>query len=799
MSVIPSLRSILKLAGKGECKVAAVFGFSPAFCHLAVVHLRKGAPDVPVWLFATSQPAPETAALCERVLVRPNSLALTVNALRSLWPVWVALSVAPWTGGHGRWALKLAPFLIPPFRVLLLNTHGDFFSGTPAAILKHLGHRLYDAADSVWNQLRTWGHAAGDVRRDAFHWIGGVLINLRLIVQFVLGSRWLGHPHCRMFHRLHGTEGFMVPEVSATGEGIVPFVQAGTHWDATRLEHLARSSTARWILWQDGTALGDPAAELLAAFDHPQTFAVSRQADFRAWKPMMIPTAPFRTLQAGEISRVLAPISNAILVDRQKLLALGIPHTALAGTAWMLLFWKAAAAGWRSFSIGQKQPLAEQPDFPMQEIGFLFRLLGDPALRRLGPREPALSRGAIATKPASRGRSAARLKVLLVSPFLPYPLSHGGAVRIFNLCRELASRVDFILVAIREKHDFIDYEKLHEIFREVYTVDIDERPSRDDRIPAQVRGHQSAALRALIADLARTHQPDMLQLEYTHMAAFRDAAPEIPAILVEHDLTFTLYAQLAAAKRDAAAQAEYQRWLAFEQHWLRAYEGVWTVSEEDRQTVIRETGRAPARTFSVPNGVDVHRFLPASEATAQPEIFYVGSFRHLPNILGLQALLNEVMPRVWARFPEARLRVVAGPQHTTYWKGPLPKDPRIEIHGFVEDLRPLYAKAAVVAVPLEVSAGTNIKVLEAMACGKAVVTTPIGCAGLGLENEIDAVIRSNWKDFAAAVCDLLEDPALRARIALAARNTVERRFSWAAIADAALQNYTALTRAGVAV
>jgi glycosyltransferase involved in cell wall biosynthesis len=435
----------------------------------------------------------------------------------------------------------------------------------------------------------------------------------------------------------------------------------------------------------------------------------------------------------------------------------------------------------------------------MQDIGFLFRLLGDPALRRLGPREPALSCGAIATKPASRARSAARLKVLLVSPFLPYPLSHGGAVRIFNLCRELASRVDFILVAIREKHDFIDYEKLHEIFREVYTVDIDERPSRNDSLPAQVWGHQSHALRALIADLARIHQPDMLQFEYTHMAAFRDAAPEIPAILVEHDLTFTLYAQLASAKRDAAAQAEYQRWLAFEQHWLRAYEGVWTVSEEDRQTVIRETGRAPARTFSVPNGVDVHRFLPASEATAQPEVFYVGSFRHLPNILGFQALLNEVMPRVWARFPEARLRVVAGPQHTTYWKGPLPKDPRVEIHGFVEDLRPLYARAAVVAVPLEVSAGTNIKVLEAMACGKAVVTTAVGCAGLGLENSVDAIIRSNWDEFAAAACDLLEDPALRARIAVAARSTVERRFSWAAIADSALQSYTALTSAGVAV
>ena len=799
ISSIPNLRSILKLAGKGESKVAAVFGFSPAFCHLAVVHLRKGAPDVPVWLFATVQPTPETTALCDRVLVRSNSLALMADALRSLWPVWVALSVAPWTGGHGRWALKLAPFLIPPFRVLLLNTHGDFFSGTPAAILRHVGHRLHDAADSVWNQLRTWWHAAGDVRRDAVHWVGGVLVNLRLLVQFVLGSRWLGHPHCRMFHKLHGTDVLAVPEISTTGEGIAHFLQKGTHWDAEKLERLARSCHARWILWRDESASDDTAVDLSPPFDDPHAFAVSRQSDFRAWKPMMIPTAPFRTLQPGETSRVLAPVSNTILVDRQRLLALGIPRTALSGTAWMLLFWKAAAAGWHSFSAGQKQPLTEQPDFPMQEIGFLFRLLADPALRRLGPREPALSRGAIATKAGSRDGDAARLKVLLVSPFLPYPLSHGGAVRIFNLCRELASRVDFILVAIREKHDSIDYEKLHEIFEEVYTVDIDERPSRDERLPAQVRGHQSGALRALIADLARTHRPDLLQLEYTHMAAFRDAAPNIPAVLVEHDLHLHALSPVGGGETGRRGPGRISTLAC-----VRA-----VLAPRLRRRVDRIGGGSPGRPprYRPRGGANLYCSQWSGRTTLHacnrthwhPEIFYVGSFRHLPNILGFQVLLREVMPRVWTRFPDTRLRVVAGPQHTTFWKGPLPNDPRIEIHGFVEDLRPLYAKAALVAVPLEVSAGTNIKVLEAMACGKAVVTTPTGCAGLGLENGIDALIRSGWDEFAAAACDLLADPALRARIAVAARSTTERRFSWAAIADAALNSYSALARAGMSV
>jgi glycosyltransferase involved in cell wall biosynthesis len=392
--------------------------------------------------------------------------------------------------------------------------------------------------------------------------------------------------------------------------------------------------------------------------------------------------------------------------------------------------------------------------------------------------------------------------VLIVSPFLPYPLSHGGAVRIYNLCQALSDRVDFVLAAVRESQDVIDYEKLHEVFREVYVVDKDERASGSEELPAQVREHQSRALNALIGELSRKWKPDLLQIEYTHIAAVRQAAPETPAILVEHDLTFSLYRQLAE-KEDAgsAAGREYQRWRKFEGYWLGDYDAVWTVSSDDCEAAAREGDRRPGTTFTVPNGVDISRFVPREEPPAVPEILYVGSFRHLPNILGFVKLLEEVMPRLWNSFPDVRLRVVAGPQHELFWNRfartdrPATFDGRIEVHGFVEDLRPLYAKAAVVVVPLEVSAGTNIKVLEAMACGKAVVTTPIGCAGLALRDRQDAFIEGDWAGFARAVGELLCDAALRSRVAAEARRTAEDRFSWTAIAQGAYESYMAMAAA----
>jgi glycosyltransferase involved in cell wall biosynthesis len=192
----------------------------------------------------------------------------------------------------------------------------------------------------------------------------------------------------------------------------------------------------------------------------------------------------------------------------------------------------------------------------------------------------------------------------------------------------------------------------------------------------------------------------------------------------------------------------------------------------------------------VPNGVDTERFRPQDGLATVPELLFVGAFRHHPNILAFESLLSEIMPAIWARFPQVRLRVVAGTEPQRYWTGVL--DSRIDLLPFVSDLRPLYSRAWVVLAPLLVSAGTNIKVLEAMACGKAVVTTSAGCRGLGLEDGVNCAIREAAASFATATIALLEDEALRKAIGRRARWTAEQRFSWTAIANHAYGLYTNL-------
>jgi glycosyltransferase involved in cell wall biosynthesis len=133
-------------------------------------------------------------------------------------------------------------------------------------------------------------------------------------------------------------------------------------------------------------------------------------------------------------------------------------------------------------------------------------------------------------------------------------------------------------------------------------------------------------------------------------------------LLVEHDITFTLHRQLAELNHDIGAHREHRRWLAFEREALQCSNSVWTMSGHDRRMAV-EHGALPSRAEIIPNGVDLRRFQPSLKPSGPPTVLFVGSFRHLPNLLAFEALRESIMPEVWRRIPDAVLHVIAGPQH----------------------------------------------------------------------------------------------------------------------------------------
>jgi glycosyltransferase involved in cell wall biosynthesis len=265
----------------------------------------------------------------------------------------------------------------------------------------------------------------------------------------------------------------------------------------------------------------------------------------------------------------------------------------------------------------------------------------------------------------------------------------------------------------------------------------------------------------------------LLQVEYTQLAPYGGD------VLVEHDVTFDLFGQVWRRERTLAAWWDWFRWRRFERRAAARFRRVVVMSGKDRD--LLGTGAV------IENGVDLARYQPAPETPGQ-RLLFIGSFRHFPNVAAYRWFVEQVWPDLRARFPEMTLTVVAGPDHLTCWQAFTNRlapehDGRIRLLGFVEDVRPLYVEANVVIVPTTVSAGTNVKVLEAMAMERAVVSTPSGCAGLGLEHGKSVWVAATPGDFAEGVAQLAADPRKRGQIAQAARRIAEEHFDWSALGE----------------
>ncbi len=365
-----------------------------------------------------------------------------------------------------------------------------------------------------------------------------------------------------------------------------------------------------------------------------------------------------------------------------------------------------------------------------------------------------------------------RQRVAVLSPYFPYPLSHGGAVRIYHLLREAARRFDILLFAFTEGSEPLEAGPVLEFCAKVILVPKPRyrEPRWSSLAPPEVCEYRSPAMRRVLEEVRREYGIELLQVEYTQLAEY------CGDILVEHDVTFDLYEQVQAQRRTISSWWDLWRWRRFERHAVKRYRRAVAMSAKDAALLD-----AP-HVLEIPNGVDLERFRPVPETEGQ-KLLFIGSFRHFPNVIAYRFFTEQVWPLVQDEFPGMKLTVVTGPDAMTYWRAATGSaapalDPRIRLLEFVREVRPLYEDANLVLVPTLVSAGTNVKVLEAMAMGRAVVSTSSGCAGLGLEHGTSVWVGDTPEEFAQGVRRLIRDKELRWRIALMARRHAEQHFGW---------------------
>jgi len=333
-----------------------------------------------------------------------------------------------------------------------------------------------------------------------------------------------------------------------------------------------------------------------------------------------------------------------------------------------------------------------------------------------------------------------RRRVAIVSPYFPYPLSHGGAVRIYNLLKEAAAEFDLFLFAFAKDPAAQEYGPVMEFCAKavVLSPPYYREPRWSTLDPPEVREFDSEPMRRMLARFRAEFKIELTQVEYTQMAPYGGD------VLVEHDVTQDLYHQVYEREPCLRRWWDYVRWKRFESQAVRRFRRVVAMSEKDAQLLGGAT--------VIENGVDLDRFRPEPEQPGR-RLLFVGSFNHFPNVEAFRFFRDEVWPQIAGRFPDMTLTVVAGRDHALYWRQftgemEMPSTGRIHVLDFVRDVRPLYVDCNLVIVPTTVSAGTNLKVLEAMAMERVVVSTSCGCAGLGLEHDRSIYIADDASAFA---------------------------------------------------
>ncbi|HRW48277.1 MAG TPA: glycosyltransferase [Caldilinea sp.] len=394
------------------------------------------------------------------------------------------------------------------------------------------------------------------------------------------------------------------------------------------------------------------------------------------------------------------------------------------------------------------------------------------------------------------------MKILIITPQLPYPPRQGTTIRNYNLIRGLAAHhaVD-LLTFLAPGETLAADNPLLELCGRVACV---EQPARTtaDRIRATATTLtpdmglrlESPAMHALVRAWCAATKYDVVQVEgielaqYGMAAAGRRIAPERPALVFDdHNCEYLLqqrnaFTDLRRVRRWPAAAyslVQWQKLRRYEAAILQASDVALAVSEADRRALAPLAGDTPLTVIS--NGIDTEAYKPQpAVAPSSTNLVFTGKMDYRPNIDAVLWFAHEVLPLIVVQEPDARFQIVGMNPHARL--DVLRGQPNIEITGAVDDTRPYIRSAAAYVIPMRIGGGTRFKALEAMACGAPIVSTTLGVEGIGATDGQELLLADAPDAFAAAVVRLLRDGreggAVRRRLGEYGRRFVEATYSW---------------------
>ncbi len=384
------------------------------------------------------------------------------------------------------------------------------------------------------------------------------------------------------------------------------------------------------------------------------------------------------------------------------------------------------------------------------------------------------------------------MKILMLTPYLPYPLHSGGQIRTYNLLKKLAKDHEVTLYALIK--DWSEQDGLSQLAPLCHSIRLFKRSQKPFTITnvlrtavssfpfLVMRNHVSGMTTAIEEELS-TNTYDLIHAETFYMMPH---IPEttVPTLLVEQTieyLGYESYAKKAPAIFRPFLNIDIGKLKKWEKHYWNHCDQLVVMSQEDKAFVAKHLLRDIPISV-VENGVDSEWFSQVKRREpSAPTILFVGTFRWLPNQEAVRILVQKIWPSVKKVLPSARLAIV-GAAPTAEVLSFAQSDPSISVSGNIPDIREAFATSHVLAAPVWSGKGTRYKVLEALAAGTPVVATSTAVEGLSIKSGTEAIVVDDSEKFADALIKLLQSTAQRDKLREAGRTFVKQQFDWNLIA-----------------